>query len=67
MLVTELGIIMDFKFSHSEKAYSPMLLMELGSDIEVNAGKDEKPRSPIAIIPYFTSIFVVVFLISLNQ
>jgi len=37
MLITELGIVIDFRDLASEKAYSPILVTELGIVIEVSA------------------------------
>ena len=51
MLVTELGMVTDVKFSHSSKAYLPMFVTDAGMVIDVISlhPKNDKSAMPVTV------------------
>ncbi len=49
MLVTELGIVIEFKPEHPQKAQYPILFTELGIVIEFKPEQFSKAKIPIAV------------------
>ena len=50
MLVTELGIVTEVKFTQSQKAPSPMLETELGIETDVKLSQSSKAPPMIVVI-----------------